>query len=76
MSGEEGHALHRRHELGDGDGLVPRVAARGRVEDRVDEAHAERELLRHRVPDVQHEVEQQVRAAGGGVCVSAHARRV
>ena len=72
--GGQGHALDRGHELRDGDGLVPRVAARGRVEDCVDEAHAEREALRHLVPYVQHEVEQEVRAAVGGPRVSPRAQ--
>lgn len=57
------YILHGGHQARHRDRLVPRIPARGRVQHRVDELNPKRQRVRRIVPDIQHEVEEQVRAA-------------
>ena len=46
--------------------MIPRVAARRSVQDAVHEAHAERQRFSDGVPDIQHEIEEEVCKAVDG----------
>ncbi len=59
------YILHGGHQARHRDRLVPRIPARSRVQHRVDELDPKRQRVRRLVPDIQHEVEEQVRAAVG-----------
>ena len=57
------NVLHSGHELGYRYRLIASVSARCGVQHGVDESHAKWEFFCHCVPDVEHYVKEQVRAA-------------